>query len=102
MPAVCPIQGWRDEPSRATVAHVTGDDPVGFSLDIDKILRDVGVGTRRRRRPATNDTDAAIRRAVRSELVDIERALKTIAQEIVRLRRANEALAEKVGKLTRR
>jgi len=78
------------------------DEPVGFSLDIDKILRDVGAGTRRRRRPATNDTDAAIRRAVRAELVDVERALKSIATEVARLRRANEDLAEKIGRLTKR
>jgi len=78
------------------------DEPVGFSLDIDKILRDVGAGTRRRRRPATNDTDAAIRRAVRAELVDVERALKSIAIEVARLRRANEDLAEKIGRLTKR
>jgi hypothetical protein len=81
---------------------MAGDDPVGFSLDIDKILKDLGGTTRRRRRPATNDMDAAIRRAVRSELVDVERALKTIAQEIVRLRKANEALADKITRLTRR
>ena len=78
------------------------DEPVGFSLDIDKILRDVGAGTRRRRRPATNDTDATIRRAVRAELVDVERALKSIATEMARLRRANEDLAEKIGRLTKR
>ena len=78
------------------------DEPVGFSLDIDKILRDVGAGTRRRRRPATNDTDAAIRRAVRAVLVDVERALKSIATEVARLRRANEDLAEKIGRLTKR
>jgi hypothetical protein len=78
--------------------------PLGFSLDIDEILKDVA-GTRRRttrRRTSTTDMDAALRRAVRAELVDVERALKSLATEVVRLRRANEDLADKVGKLTRR
>ena len=85
----------------------TGDSddtkPLGFSIDIDEILKDVA-GSRRRttRRRSTTDMDAALRRAVRAELVDVERALKSIATEIVRLRKANEALAEKVAKLTRR
>jgi hypothetical protein len=46
--------------------------------------------------------DAALRGAVRAELVDVERALKLVATEVVRLRRANEDLADKVAKLTRR
>jgi hypothetical protein len=46
--------------------------------------------------------DAAVRRAIRAELADVERALKLLAEEIVRLRRANEDLADKVTKLTRR
>jgi len=78
--------------------------PRGFSLDIDEILKDVA-GTRRRttrRRTSTTDMDAALRRAVRAELVDVERALKSLATEVVRLRRANEDLADKVAKLTRR
>ena len=78
--------------------------PLGFSIDIDEILKDVA-GTRRkttRRRTSTTDMDAALRRAVRAELVDVERALKSLATEVVRLRRANEDLADKVSKLTRR
>ena len=82
--------------------------PLGFSIDIGEILKDV-TGTRRRTttrrsttRASTTDMDAALRRAVRAELVDVERALKLLAAEIVRLRRANEALADKVAKLTRR
>ena len=89
----------------------TGDSdetkPLGFSIDIGEILKDV-TGTRRRRtrrsttRGSTTDMDAALRRAVRTELVDVERALKLLATEVVRLRRANEDLADKVAKLTRR
>jgi hypothetical protein len=85
----------------------TGDSdetkPLGFSIDIDEILKDVA-GARRRttRRRSTTDMDAALRRAVRAELVDVERALKLVAAEIVRLRRANEDLADKIAKLTRR
>ena len=45
--------------------------------------------------------DAAMRRAVRVELADVEKALRELAQEVVRLRRANEALATKVDRLTR-
>jgi hypothetical protein len=84
----------------------TGDSdetkPLGFSIDIDEILKDVA-GARRRttRRRSNTDMDAALRRAVRAELVDVEKALKLIATEMVRLRRANEALADKVAKLTR-
>ncbi len=89
----------------------TGDSdetkPLGFSIDIGEILKDVA-GTRRRTtrrrttRASTTDMDAALRRAVRAELVDVERALKLLATEVVRLRRANEDLADKVAKLTRR
>jgi hypothetical protein len=79
--------------------------PLGFSIDIGEILKDVASsGTRRRRTTrsrSTTDMDAALRRAVRAELVDVEKALKLIATEMVRLRRANEALADKVAKLTR-
>ena len=88
-------------------AMATGDSdetkPLGFSIDIDEILKDVA-GARRRttRRRSTTDMDAALRRAVRAELVDVERALKLLAAEVVRLRKANEALADKITKLTRR
>ena len=81
--------------------------PLGFSIDIDEILKDVA-GTRRKTtrrrtsRASTTDMDAALRRAVRAELVDVERALKLLATEVVRLRRTNEDLADKLAKLTRR
>jgi hypothetical protein len=82
------------------------DQPLGFSIDIGEILKDV-TGTRRRttRRRSTsstsNDMDAALRRAVRVELADVERALKLLADEVVRLRRANEKLAAQVAKLAK-
>ena len=84
---------------------MASDEPRGFSLDIDKILKDV-TGTRRRstrsRSSSSNDMDAALRRAVRVELADVERSLKLLADEIVRLRKANEALATVVAKLAKR
>jgi hypothetical protein len=85
---------------------MSDDQARGFSIDIGEILKDVA-GTRRRttRRRSTssssNDMDAALRRAVRVELADVERALKLLADEIVRLRKANEALADQVAKLRR-
>jgi phage-related tail protein len=82
--------------------------PLGFSIDIGEILKDVA-GTRRRTttrrttsRASSTDMDAAVRRAVRAELQDVGKALRQLADEIVRLRRANEDLADKVAKLTRR
>jgi hypothetical protein len=78
------------------------DEPVGFDLDIGKILRDTGLTGTRRRRASTTTADAAIRRAVRAELVGVERALKTLATEVARLRRANEELADKVARQGRR
>ncbi len=82
------------------------DQAHGFSIDIGEILKDV-TGTKRRttrRRSTTssNDMDAALRRAVRVELADVERSLKLLADEVVRLRKANEALAMQVAKLTKR
>jgi hypothetical protein len=87
----------------------TGDEskPVGFSIDIGEILKDV-TGTRRKsttrrsRSTTSNDMDAAVRRAVRAELADVGKALRQLADEVVRLRRANEALADKIDRLTRR
>ena len=85
----------------------TDDEAHGFSIDIGEILKDV-TGTRRRTTrsrsrttSSSNDMDAALRRAVRVELADVERSLKLLADEVVRLRKANEALATKIGKLTR-
>jgi hypothetical protein len=78
------------------------DEPVGFNIDFDKILRDTGLTRTRRRRPSTTTADAAIRRAVRAELAGLERALKSLAEEVVRLRRANEDLAERIARLTKR
>ena len=77
----------------------------GFSIDIGEILKDVtGTKRRTRRRSTTtssNDMDAALRRAVRVELADVERSLKLLADEVVRLRKSNEALAARIAKLTR-
>jgi len=82
----------------------TDDQAHGFSIDIGEILKDV-TGTKRRttrRRTTTstsNDMDAALRRAVRVELADVERSLKLLADEVVRLRKANETLAARVARL---
>ena len=81
--------------------------PLGFSIDIDKILKEV---TKPRRRStsrssstsSSGDMDAAVRRAVRAELADVGKALRQLADEVVRLRRANEVLATKIDKLSRR
>ena len=79
------------------------DEPAGFSIDIGDILREATKPRRRRRTTSSsNDMDAALRRAVRVELVDVERALKQLAEEVVRLRRANEDLADKIARLTKR
>jgi hypothetical protein len=90
------------------------NEPLGFSLDIGKILRDAttppkrprkSTGSRgtttRRTTSGSSDMDAAMRRAVRAELDDVKRGLKDLAEEIVRLRRANEDLADKVARLAR-
>jgi hypothetical protein len=83
--------------------------PLGFSIDIGEILKEVTKPRRRsttRSRASTSrsstDMDAAVRRAVRAELADVGRALRQLADEIVRLRKANEDLADKVSKLARR
>jgi hypothetical protein len=84
----------------------SNDDPRPFSIDIGEILKDV-TGTKRRttrsraRTSSSSDMDAALRRAVRAELTDVERSLKLLADEVVRLRRANEDLADVVRKLAR-
>jgi hypothetical protein len=84
----------------------TDDKPLGFSIDIGDILKEVTkpkrrTSTRRTSGSSGTDMDAALRRAVRAELVDVERALRDLAEEVVRLRKANETLATKVAKLTR-
>ena len=92
--------GYRD-------AMGTDDQPLGLSIDIGKILKDVTEPKRRTTRSrstssrSSNDMDAAMRRAVRAELGDVERALRDLAEEVVRLRKAQEALAAKVAKLSR-
>ena len=86
------------------------DQPLGFNIDIRDILRDTGLtGPKRRTRRRTtstrassSDMDAAVRRAIRVELADVERALRDLAEEVVRLRRANEKLADQVARLERR
>jgi predicted nucleic acid-binding Zn-ribbon protein len=84
---------------------MASDEPRGFSIDIEKILKDV-TGTRRRtsrsRSTSSSDMDAALRRAVRVELGDVERSLKLLADEVVRLRKANESLATQIAKLAKR
>ena len=84
----------------------TEGQPLGFNIDIGEILKEVTKPKRRRRSSTSRssgagDVDAAIRRAVRVELADVERALKQLAEEVVRLRRANEDLAEKVARALR-
>ena len=87
------------------------NEPLGFNIDIGEILRDAGVTGPKRRtkrrstttaRASSSDMDAAVRRAIRVELADVERALRDLAEEVVRLRRANERLADQVAKLDRR
>ena len=88
---------------------MASDEPRGFSIDIGEILKDE-TGTRRRTTrtrsrstsSSSNDMDAALRRAVRAELGDVERSLRLLADEVVRLRKANDALATQVAKLTKR
>jgi hypothetical protein len=87
-----------------------GDEPLGFNIDIGKILRDATTTrktTRRRsstasRSTGSSDMDDAVRRAVRAELADVKRGLKALAEEVVRLRKANEELSEKVARSIRR
>lgn len=81
------------------------EEPQGFNIDIGDLLREATKKRTTRRRTtssSSNDMDAAIRRAIRVELADVERVLREIAAEVVRLRKANEKLADQVAKLTRR
>jgi hypothetical protein len=90
--------------------ETAANEPLGFNIDIGEILRDAGVTGPKRRtkrrattsRASSSDMDAAVRRAIRVELADVERALRELAEEVVRLRRANERLADQVAKLDRR
>ena len=90
--------------ARRTVAVMDDPKPAGFSIDIGDILREATKPRRRRRSTSSssNDMDAALRRAVRVELADVERALKQLAEEVVRLLRANEDLADKIARLAKR
>ena len=88
-------------PSMRYRAGMPANEPQGFSIDIGEILKDVTKPKRRTTRRSTSssgDMDAAIRRAIRVELADVERALKQLAEEVVRLRRANEELAERIAR----
>jgi hypothetical protein len=102
MDGVCPIGDRLVAARPGRYRRRVPDEPVGFDLDIGKILRDTGLTGTRRRRTSTTTADAAIRRAVRAELVGVERALRTLATEVARLRRANEELADKVARQGRR
>src|SRR5207244_3508018 len=99
--------GWhaRSLPHHARIRgyrHAMTDPskPVGFNLDLDQVLKDLSGTRRRRARPATNDMDAAVRRAVRAEMDDVERTLKALVVEVTRLRKANEDLADRIARLT--
>ena len=85
-------------------AMAPSDEPHGFNIDIGEILKQATKPKRRTTRRSTSsgtDMDAAIRRAIRVELADVERALKQLAEEVVRLRRANEELADRVARSLR-
>ena len=90
------------------------DNPIDLD-DLGQILGEMLSPTRKRssttrRRTSTSrsrttsgsDMDAAVRRAVRAELEDTNRAIRELADEVAKLRRANEALATKVSRLTGR
>lgn len=89
------------------------DNPIDLD-DLGKILGKVlaparkRTSTTRRRsttsrsRSSSSTMDAAVRRAVRAELEDTNRALRELADEVERLRRANEALADRISRLTGR
>jgi len=88
----------------------SGDSqPLGFNLDIGDLLRGVGAASKPRRRTTTRSrttasgsVDEAMRRAVRVELQDVERALRDLAEEVVRLRKAHEDLIDRLTRLSRR
>ncbi len=84
-----------------------GDEPLGFTLnDLGKVLEDAVTPTRRRRpaarsRASGGDMDAALRRAVRVELEETNRAIRDLRDEVAGLRRSNEALLAKLARLSR-
>jgi hypothetical protein len=102
MHEVCRIDSWLVAARDRRYRRAMPDEPVGFDLDIGKILRDTGLTGTRRRRASTTTADAAIRRAVRAELDGVEKALKTLATEVVRLRRAQEDIADRLARQTKR
>ncbi len=84
------------------------DKPLGFNLnDLGKVLEGaVTPKTRRRTTTSRSSTssssmDAALRRAVRVELEDTNRAIKDLTAEVERLRTSNEDLLAKLAKLAR-
>jgi hypothetical protein len=84
------------------------DKPMGFNLnDLGKVLEDAVTPTKRRstssrsRSTSSNDMDAALRRAVRVELEDTNRAIKDLTDEVARLRKSNEDLLTKLARLAK-
>ena len=63
------------------------DEPVGFDIDIGKILRDTGLTGTKRRRPSTTTADAAIRRAKSvAEIDNLRRRIDAVAAQIAATR----------------
>jgi phage-related tail protein len=84
------------------------DKPLGFNLnDLGKVLEGAVTPAKRRRTTtsrsssSSNDMDAALRRAVRVELEDTNRAIKDLTDEVTRLRKSNEDLLAKLARLAR-
>ena len=85
------------------------DKPLGFNLDdLGKVLEDAVTPTKRRRTTtsrarstSTNDMDAALRRAVRVELEDTNRAIRDLTDEVARLRKANDDLLARLARLAK-
>ena len=80
------------------------DEPLGFNINIGDILKGATAPKRRTRRATTGVSgamDSVVRQAIRTEMKDVEKALRDLATEVVRLRRANEDLAARVAKLQR-
>jgi hypothetical protein len=92
------------------MANDDSSDQIRPFIDIGDILRDAVSPPRRpakprataaARAPSKAEMDAAMRKAVRAELKDVEKAIRLLATEVVRLRRANEELTDKVARLLR-